>query len=198
MVIVSGFTAAGKTTHSRMLADTLEWDYLGMSEIRRQLLPDSASAQSEWLPEGDRRRAADSDLDRAMDRLMGQAIATSDGPVVVDAWLQPWLCAHPGAVRVWLDSSFPSRVTKAQVSRLRAGAPPSSTTPREIAEKDAFSVRHFRKVHGVRFGPDPAVFDLILDNSSFITGPTVESSDRGIAGFGPVFNELVSGLLDGR
>ncbi|WP_157518576.1 hypothetical protein [Herbidospora mongoliensis] len=176
----------------------LEWKYLGMSAIRRQILPESGSVAEEWLPEGDRLRAADTDVDREMDRLMGSAIATTDSPVVVDAWLQPWLCAHPGAVRVWLESSFPSRVAKAQVSRIRSGARASPLTRREIAAKDAFSVRHFRRVHGVRFGPDPGLFDLIVDNSTFISRPTVESSDQGIAGFGPVLYELVTGLLHDR
>ena len=37
-ILISGFTAAGKTTHARLLAEDLGWAYLGLSGIRRELL----------------------------------------------------------------------------------------------------------------------------------------------------------------
>lgn len=70
IVMVSGFTAAGKTTHARALARELGWEYLGMSQIRRRLLPESASARAEWTPRGDELHAADPGLDLAVVALL--------------------------------------------------------------------------------------------------------------------------------
>jgi hypothetical protein len=36
-----------------------------------------------------------------------------------------------------------------------------------VARKDEFSVEHFGRLYGVEFGPDPAVFDLVLARPSF-------------------------------
>jgi|SRR3954464_9881359 cytidylate kinase len=198
LVLVSGFTAAGKTTHSRLLADFLGWHYIGMSHIRRCWIPGSSTAREEWLPHGDELRAHDTTLDLEMDRRLKEHIEHIQAPAVVDAWLQPWLCELSGATRVWLESDFASRAAKAQVTRLRSGLGASSSMEATIARKDEFSVEHFGRLYGVEFGPDPAVFDLVLDNSGYISEPTVRASDEGIIQFAPVFNARVSALAEVR
>lgn len=196
LILVSGFTAAGKTTHSRLLADFLGWRYIGMSEIRRSCIPDSSTTREEWLPHGDDLRANDATLDLEMDRRIKEHMEGIEVPVVIDAWLQPWLCELSGATRVWLESDFTSRVAKAQVSRLRSGLGSSPSMGATVARKDEFSIEHFRSLYGVEFGPDPAVFDLTLDNSRYISEPTVPASDDGISRFAPVFNSRVSALVE--
>jgi cytidylate kinase len=195
ILIVSGFTAAGKTTHSRLLATALGWRYVGMSEIRRSCVVGSSSSQEEWLPAGDRIRSANTALDREMDRRLAELIESSNEAVVVDAWLQPWLCESRSAVRVWLHSDFSSRVLKAQVSRLRSGLRPSPTIGTTIADKDAFSVDHFRRLYGIDFGPDPDIFDLQLDNTEWIGEATIQASDEGISRFAPIFKKHVDAIL---
>jgi cytidylate kinase len=101
-ILISGFTAAGKTTHARLLAEDLGWAYLGLSGVRRELPGYGEATEppgAEWEP--------------AMDRPMTQRLATMRGPAVVDAWLQPWLSGRADAVRVWLDSDEQSRLRNA-------------------------------------------------------------------------------------
>jgi cytidylate kinase len=198
LVLVSGFTAAGKTTHSRLLAGFLGWRYVAMSEIRRASILGSSTAREEWVPGGDELRANDVALDLEIDRRIKEHIERIEVPAIVDAWLQPWLCELSGATRVWLDSDFSSRVAKAQVSRLRSGLGSSPSISATIARKDEFSVEHFRRLYGVDFGPDPTVFDLSLDNSAYISEPTIQASDDGIRRFAPVFNSRVGALVKAR
>ena len=198
LIIVSGFTAAGKTTHARLLATALGWRYIGMSQIRSLCVPGSATEREEWVEGGDVRRAANISLDLEMDHRLKDHIDRLEIPVVVDAWLQPWLCELSNATRVWLGSDFDSRVLKARVSRLRSGLGPSPSIDATIAQKDDFSIAHFRRVYGVDFGPDPTVFDLLLDNTGYIAEATIRSSDDGINRFAAVFNARVSALVEAR
>jgi cytidylate kinase len=195
LVLISGFTAAGKTTHSKLLANGLGWDYLGVSGLFRQLLSRPRMANRDWDPEVDECRRVASEADPAVDQLILRRIDESARPLVVDAWLQPWLCARTDAVRVWLGSDGPSRLLKARVSFMRSGMPPPDNLDSQIRDKDQFSAVRFKQLYDVDFGPDSAVFDLIFDNSRFITEATVAASDRGIAAFKQQFEQGIAARL---
>lgn len=197
-ILISGFTAAGKTTHARLLAEDLGWAYLGLSGIRRELLGHGAGTDAsgaEWEPGMDRLRSSDPGLDVTADRVMAQHIAAVRDPVVVDAWLQPWLSGRAGAVRVWLASDQQSRLRKAAVTFLRRGMQPPEGLAQEVRQKDRFSVEQFRSLYGIRFGPDADLFDLLIDNSGCIRAASIPASDEGIAAFRPVFRSAVTSLL---
>ena len=182
-IFLSGWTAAGKTTHARLLAAQTGWPCLHMSTIMRATIRhDRQTNHREWRPDDDTMRGNDPHIDRHVDNIMSGLI--KDHPdVIVDAWLQPWLYQGSDALRLWIESDVRSRCAKAAVSHLRAGRRPHASLATEIAAKDDFSVRHFRQLYHMRFGYDHDVFDLRLDNSKYIERATIEDSDAGILKF---------------
>lgn len=188
-------TAAGKTTHARLLAESLGFSYAGMSAILRDRAGATLTGTREWTPALDAFRSGNDDFDRRCDEDMSRWLASLRGPVVVDAWLQAWLCDSNEALRIWLESDRDSRLAKCAVSYRRSGdAPPCELAPM-LDAKDGFSVERFRRLYGISFGYDDDLFDLYLDNSEYITAPTVRASDEGIAAFHPIFvNAVVDAL----
>jgi cytidylate kinase len=168
------------------------WDYLGASEIRRKLHPsvDLHSGQ-EWQPAIDIERSNTLKFDRMLDDIITGEIKKSRTPLVVDAWLQPWLYHEDDALRVWLHSDAASRAKKAQVSYQRIGISPPGNIADRVKAKDDFSVEMFRRLYGIAFAYSHEIFQLWADNSRYIRESTIDASDRGIAEYEVVFENLI-------
>ena len=193
-VLISGWTAAGKTTHARLVAAELGWTYLDMSPIMKQLT--AVGGSRDWTPEQDDIRRHNRTIDIEADRRMLEMVSDSSS-VIVDAWLQPWLCRSASAARVWLGSSRAARVRKCAVSHLRHHDHLSARQAAALVQrKDSFARRQFAHLYGIRFEYDPALFDLHVDNSAHITEASVAASDVGIREFQPVLMHHLEALLE--
>jgi cytidylate kinase len=176
-ILISGLTAAGKTTHARRLAQVLDLPYFSASQILAEILGDNGP----WSPRVDLLRA-DHDVDREVDRRILQTFDIQPEGVF-DAWALPWLTSS-SALRVWLESDLPSRVRKAFVTELRRGNHPEYPEIEQLVlKKDDFSRRRFQHTHRFDIYVDRTVFDLVIDNSSYIPRASIEASDRGIKAF---------------
>lgn len=196
-VLLSGLTATGKTTHGQLLAEDLGWSYVDMASVRKWILGnhlDMAERDREWTPTHDTLRAADPDIDMRADRLMASVINEHTN-VVVDAWLQPWIYGEDDALRVWIESSEEARVMKGVVAALRRGEVAAPDFRNVLAAKDNFSRKHFRQLYSIELFADPAVFDIIIDNSEYINEPSIVDSDAGIAAFRQVLLERATGAI---
>jgi cytidylate kinase len=187
-IIVSGLTAAGKTTLSRRLAASLGLPYFSASQILREHLSDTSE---EWSPALDRKRTELS-LERAVDAAMIRAL--HDQPTgVFDSWGLPWYSDEP-AIRVWLESSRDSRLRKCYVSYLQRRTPKTSDECASIVDaKDSMSRAVFLANWGFDIFVDRRPFDMIVDCSAQIPVATVEHAE---AGARATYRDVVTALAD--
>ena len=179
-IVISGLTAAGKTTHTKLLAAAYGFRAVHFTDLLLRELgipgePDNGIWFSRFR-EIESMRAGGT-IDRYVDEAIGELLA-NDEPMVVDATLAPWL--HPGEqVNIWLGSDRASRAWKCTVSRLPA-AISTDDSLRLLDEKDSFTREYLWKERGLDLYVDRSCFDLILDNSHLISEPTQAAADVGI------------------
>lgn len=173
-IVVSGLTAAGKTTASLLLAEHFGVPYFSASTALRSLAQDSSP---HWTPELDERRTPqiDEQVDQEMLRLF-----ESSAVGIFDAWGLPWFTNSP-AVRVWLESDHLSRRNKCYVSWGERKEPKTLAECTSLIDsKDLFTRDLFIRSWGFDLFVDRRPFDLCLDISGLMTRPRAEDSARGI------------------
>jgi CMP/dCMP kinase len=179
-IVISGLTAAGKTTHARLLATHLGFNYVSASQLLAAAAGIEVTSEEHWwVANGPRLAAArrsggvDEDIDRQL-----VALAQGKDNTVFDAWALPWTSNAP-MIRIWLQSDFPSRCRKCFVSHLGEGVSYSDCVA-TVEEKDAESQAIFEKLYGFDLYSDHDIFDVIVDLSGLIPQPTEECSRQSI------------------
>jgi cytidylate kinase len=173
-IIVSGLTAAGKTTLCHRLARTLDLPYFSGSDALRTII---GNTEDQWSPGVDRQRTS-LELEREVDLTMiGLLRDRRSG--VFDAWGLPWFTLD-SALRIWLESDEDSRLRKCYVSYLERGLPKSMEECFVILHgKDSKSRSVFAANWGFDLFTDRSPFDAIVDCSALIPTPTESAALRG-------------------
>ncbi|MGV1048248.1 MAG: AAA family ATPase [Solirubrobacterales bacterium] len=194
---MSGLSATGKSTHCRLLAAHYGLPYVSMRAVMSSVLNDSGDSVpgGEWTPSVDRVRAGDDQLDREADRRMLERI--DNGPGVFDAWALPWLFRDSDAVRVWMGADIASRVERCLLSALGSGFRGDGDQRAMIEKKDAFSQAQFRRLYGIDFGPDPSVFDVIVENSHLLGKLSVQRAEADAAAFQAELIAAIDSVIEG-
>ena len=208
-IAISGLTAAGKTTHSQLLAERLGFEYVSATRVMLDLagLEDRDPAGL-WFRSSQSAKALLTDDDitaRLTERLT--EMASSSSSTIFDTWGLPWF--YDGAlIRIFIESDRRSRSWKCFVSQGGTGRLSVPECLDLIRDKDQSTRDVFMRVHGFDIFADRARFDAVLDNSHLLSEPSAKAAARGIAAFDEVVvavvdaltHESLSGLdaLDGR
>ncbi len=193
-IAFAGLTAAGKTTHAKLLAAELGYRYVSATRILLDIVGYKGSAERVWFENfeaiEDARQgwAADIELEK---RLL--EINRTQERVVFDTWAFAWIGPDP-LLRIWIESDLPSRTRKCMVSQ---GEQALSLSECEalVSEKDESTRQNFIERHGFDLFEDREKYDLILDNSLLIPEPTVEASTAGISQFAPQVSAAVGSFF---
>jgi cytidylate kinase len=197
-VAFAGLTAAGKTTHARLLAEQLGYGYVSATEVLLGILGIDAAADGVWFDRYDQIQsaragdAADDELDRQL-----LALAAEREGIVFDTWALAWLSSSP-MVRVWIESDQGSRTRKCLVSQPAVSRLSLADCLALVRAKDAEARAGFLRRHGFDLFTDRNRFDLVLSNSHLIPRADRSCADAGIETFAPVVLAAVTALLDGR
>ena len=187
-VAISGLSAAGKTTHTYLLARALGFETVHFTDVLLEILgiPGTPFGQV-WLHRLHEIEAmrdgggADADADE----LIVNRMVTEEG-LVVDSILSPWL-GPDDAVRIWIGSDRLSRSWKCIVSSLPDYEIDTVRAVNLLDEKDGLMRSRFLRDRGIDCYTDRSPFDFVLDNSHVISAPTRAASHRGIE----IFHEVL-------
>ena len=186
-IAISGYTAAGKTTHARLLADALGYEHVWAAGRLLEKLGYDTSAIDEsrtWFErylEIARSRGL-ADVDEHLDAEL-QDLARDRSDLVIDARFFPWVATSP-CIFVWIESDLPSRARKCAVS-LGQGAPTVDECADHVQSKDAIDIAMVDRRFEASFAPSERRFNIIVDNSTLIPLPTAECAEKGIERFHP-------------
>jgi len=198
-IVVSGLTAAGKTTHARLLANWLDYRYISATQIMLEIAGYSEKTiEGIWLRGDPNIRSILTSVSVARkltDTLV--RLAATENFMVFDAWGLSWAYQGP-LVRLWIDSDRLSRSWKCYVSQ---GPSPSLSVvecAKLVDDKDLQTRSLFQNEYDIDIFSDRSVFDVILDNSWLIREPTRDAADRGIRDFDVVLRTVVQRFRSGE
>lgn len=195
-VCISGLTAAGKTTHSHLLAGAFGFTYVSASQILLFLAGLNPIQQRDfWLT----KRACElwnDEMTIRIDRELRQ-LSHVGSHYVFDTFAMPWRHDDP-CLRIFLHSDLQSRVAKAIVSHRGESTLAPNQCEAVILRKDAAMVESHNRLFGITLDETWAQFDLVLNISSAISEPSFDASQRSIEAVHACLRTAVMYALTGR
>jgi cytidylate kinase len=165
-ITISGWSASGKTIYAKFLSQILDCSYVSGSSLLLKELGHGRDIN--WVNSRNDILAArlGSDMDAVVDSILVEELVSTPR-IIMDSWAIPWL-SRGTAVSVWIECDLDTRVKNATLGFGDISSGECRRIRRGLVEKDADSVKLFRRTHGIEFGPDPSVFDVIIDLSDLL------------------------------
>jgi cytidylate kinase len=194
-VCISGLTAAGKTTHSHLLAGEFGLTYVSGSQIQLNFMGVSPIQTKDFWITQEAKAFWDKTQFKRIDAELIRLESIAEG-YVFDTSTMPWRHKRP-ALCIWLESTPQSRVLKSIVSHRGRGRFSRDGYFERILEKDAATISLYKDLYDIDIGADLSCFDLILDISTLIKEPTLEASLKSIAIAHSIIRSAVGSYLTG-
>ncbi|MBM7510222.1 cytidylate kinase [Nocardioides salarius] len=164
-VLVSGWSASGKSVLARHLAALLECEYLCASNV---LTTELGMESVDWIDERTRVEALRStEHERTLDDRLLHHLSESPR-IVLDSWVAPFRSTVHD-VAVWIECDLDSRIQNAIGPDGKRNYAATRRVRDGLVAKDDDSVRRFKSAYGFVFGPDPNVFQVMVDISDDIS-----------------------------
>ncbi|MFC0547092.1 cytidylate kinase family protein [Kutzneria chonburiensis] len=193
-IAFAGLTAAGKTTHAKILAAELGYDYVSATEILMEIAGVTDPSDQVWFTRLDeiQKLRGDGAIDAELEkRLLAQSRTRQR--TVFDTWALAWIGDDP-LIRIWIESDLDSRARKCFVSQASPELDIAGCR-RLIDEKDRFNRAMFRSRHGYDLFTDRKRYDAVLFNGHLIPKPTTEAAEIGISRFAPIVHSTATSVM---
>lgn len=164
-IIVSGMPAVGKTTVSRIVADSLGLKMVGGGDVLKEMAVEEGykpGGEDWWDTEEGIRFLGQRKKTPGFDRLVDQRLIekAAKGDVVITSYPVPWLSKK--GLKVWLSGSVDSRAGR-MAKRDHAD---ERKCRRVLAVRDVENAKLYKKIYSIEFGKDLSPFDLVVETDS--------------------------------
>lgn len=194
-ICISGLTAAGKTTHSHLLAGEFGLTYVSASQILLSIAGLSPiQTRDFWLSDEAQKLWTD-DMTLKVDKEL-RRLSRLGQNIVFDSFAMPWRNVGP-CLRVFLRSSSHSRTLKAIVSHRGDGKVPLNRYEGALRRKDDALLDSHQRLFGIELDRDVKECELVLDISGEIAAPTFEASRQSIRSVHQCLRSAVAYALTG-
>lgn len=190
-IAFAGLTAAGKTTHAKILAEQLGYEWISATAIILDILGAGGNPEKVWFSDYERIQKAREDdcVDIELERRVQELAKSNDG-LILDTWAMAYIYEGP-LIRIWIESDKGSRMRKCYVSQGQKKSFDLSDCHQLIHVKDNSARSKFIKRLNFDLFTDMSRYDAILSNTDLIAEPTDQCSRAGICTFTPVVHDVV-------
>ncbi len=170
VLIVSGFTASGKSSLVAALAERYGLRPVYSSGVMRNVregkvavVQNAEAGRGFWEGEGGRaifaeRMASENPIDFLVDEVLHKELQS--GNVVTDSWSMPWLFG--GGVKIYLQADFDERVERVA----KRGGIDIAQAKEMVLLKDENTRTLFKRLYDFDILRDTHVFHFMLDTTS--------------------------------
>ena len=195
-IAFAGLTAAGKTTHAKILAEQFGYEWISATAIILDILGVGENPEKVWFSDYKRIQKAREDdrVDIELERRVRKLAKSRDG-LILDTWAMAYIYENP-LIRIWIESDEDSRMRKCYISQGQKKLLELSECRRLIHEKDNSARSKFARRLKFDLFTDMSRYDAILSNTDLIPEPTDQCSRTGISTFTPVVHDVVHYLAN--